>query len=384
MSRKEFRFHRWINSSIEQISLRSACLIGLVFLIAGCEPAEINYLALQSTVAPGRTQTSPVEVQPILPPQAPPQTLDSTATPTPKPATRLFEHPEGIFEISLPETWSINSEGDFTNIKDSSSGVRIDIQIINTGYELDPESLAHMVDARETNLFGAFENYLETNLESNAEEGAYTVEKRLSEGGEPKIILTQYHQIGPSVLVLDLWSDQVYYVANETDLNNIVSSLSVSEVDGESEAGRGNNLLTAYSNGSFSMQVPGFWRYQNTATDHSVVDTFTSPDGNAVIQMIVYDDSEYISGSVAGAFVRNLIRNYYAKDIVVTSYKYLADGREELIWNSAGSNYEGITYFDARDTELIIYTVMSASDYRETYSELLNNALNSFQSIQSE
>ena len=114
------------------------------------------------------------------------------------------------------------------------------------------------------------------------------------------------------------------------------------------------------------------------------MDTFTSPDENAVIQMIVYDDGKPISGSVAGAFVRNLIRNYYAKDIVVTSYRYLPDGREELIWNSSGSNYEGTTYFDAANTELIIYTVMSVPDFREIYSEILSNALNSFQRIPSD
>jgi hypothetical protein len=99
--------------------------------------------------------------------------------------------------------------------------------------------------------------------------------------------------------------------------------------------------------------------------------------------MATYDDGELITGSVAGAFVRNLLRNYYAKDVTVTSYRYLPDGREELIWRSDGSNYEGITYFDASDTELYIYTVMTETDYKELYLDLLTNVLTSFQSLPS-
>ena len=114
-----------------------------------------------------------------------------------------------------------------------------------------------------------------------------------------------------------------------------------------------------------------------------MVDTFISPDERAVVQMAIYDDGEPINGSVAGAFVRNLLRNYYAKDIIVTTYKYLPDGREELIWRSPGSNYEGMTYFDTRGTELYIYTVMTETDYKELYFNLLTLVLTSFQSLPS-
>lgn len=384
MLKKVLGNHHWKQNAFRQHSLWTVLLISLLILIAGCEPAEINYLALQPTEEPGTTPTPTIELQTAVPLQVSPQPLVSTATPTPKPATRLYEHPDGIFAVTIPETWSINSEGNFTSMVDSSSRVRIDIQFINTGYELEPDSLTQMVDSRETNKFGEFDNYLETTRDADAEEGSYYVEKRLTDGGEPKYILSRYQQIGPNVLVLDLYSDHDYYVANETDLTDIISSLSIAGGDGISEGVHGTNLLTTFSNGAYSMEVPGYWEYQNTIAEHSVVDTFTSPDGHAVIQMIVYDDGQFISGSVAGAFVRNLIRNYYAKDIVVTSYRYLPDGREELIWNSSGSNYEGITYFDAHNTELIIYTVMSDVDIRETYSELLDNALNSFQSIQTD
>ena len=185
-------------------------------------------------------------------------------------------------------------------------------------------------------------------------------------------------------MIIDLWSGLDFYDDNEPELNSILASFSIDESMMESGENYGSTLLTTFSNGSYSMEVPQYWQYRTESSENSVVDTFTSPDENAVIQMAVYDDGEPISGSVAGAFVRNLLRNYYAKDIVVTAYKYLPDGKEELIWYSEGSNYEGITYFDARDTELIFYTIMMATDFKESHSELLSNALNSFQHVGSD
>ncbi len=378
------RYYLWFRSNVSNIILRIYVFPILFILFAGCQPFDVNSLSLRTTEEPREIQSTPTGVEATSTSEPTRLAPVHTLTPTQKPEPKLYEHPDNIFELSIPTTWSVNSDGDSTTINDPVSGVKINIQIVNTVYELDPDSLARTVDAREANIFGEYESYLETDRIENHSDPSYLVEKSLMEDGEPKVIISQYRQSGKFVLVLDLWSGLDYYESNKAELSSILDSLSIDESMQESEDNTGSSLFTTFSNGSFSMEVPQYWHHRTASSDNSVVDTFSSPDENAVIQMVVYDDGERITGSVAGAFVRNLLRNYYAKDIVVTSYKYLPDGKEELIWYSSGSNYQGTTYFDAHDTELIIYTVMTAAIFNDIYNDLLMNALNSFQRAQSD
>lgn len=378
---------KYVNSFFSDVTRIIPCVIGITvmaFLLAGCTSGTPNYLAIKTTEAPSTVQSAQTVEQPT-PSSQPTQTaLVATPIPTQKPQPRLYEHPDNIFELSLPMTWSVSSESSMTYITDPASGLKIEIQVVDAVYELNQESLARMVDARESNIFGEYTSYIETDRLVNDDQPFFRVEKSLMEGGELRKVVSQYHQTGKFVLIIDLWSGLDFYDDNEPELNSILASFSIDESMMESGENYGSTLLTTFSNGSYSMEVPQYWQYRTESSENSVVDTFTSPDENAVIQMAVYDDGEPISGSVAGAFVRNLLRNYYAKDIVVTAYKYLPDGKEELIWYSEGSNYEGITYFDARDTELIFYTIMMATDFKESHSELLSNALNSFQHVGSD
>lgn len=377
------RFRFWLNQLFFRTIPLVLTSVFLIVLSLGCNPVYPDFLnppqitetekKIQPTSTGVKTTSSPLPIQ-----------VEQVVTPTPtqKPETRLYQHPDYIFELSFPESWSVLLEPNETRVSDPATGVSIVIQYIDTIDELDQESLTRLVDARETNVFGEFDGYLEVDRQVSESDPSYIVKKRLVEEEDSKIVVSQYRQIGQFVLVLDLWSDQEYYEGNEAELSSIVASLSTGEGMEESIESQGE-LLTTFNNGSFSLDVPQYWHYQSTSGDNSIVDTFISPDERAIIQMATYDDGELITGSVAGAFVRNLLRNYYAKDITVTSYRYLPDGREELIWRSDGSNYEGITYFDVSDTELYIYTVMTETDYKELYLDLLTNVLISFQSLPS-
>lgn len=369
-------------SSITKTISLLAGFVVLFILIAGCTPVFPDFLIPQITETAIPTRSLPTSVQPTLTTRVTQAELSVTPTPTQKTEFRQFTHPDNIFELTLPETWSIQLNGEVTQVTDPSSEASIQVQFVNTIHELNQESLARLVDAREINTFAEFDGYLETDRRVNDQDDSYIVEKRLLVDGESKIVVTQYHQTGQFVLVLDMWSGQDYFDENSADISSILASLSSGESLAEATDNQGN-LLSTFNNGSISMDIPQHWKYQSTLGENSIVDTFVSPDERAIIQMAVYDDGEPISGSVAGAFVRNLLRNYYAKDIIVTSYKNLPDGREELIWKSGGSNYEGLTYFDTRDTELYIYTVITDKDYKELYNALLTSILNSFQYLPS-
>lgn len=375
-------FTHKLRSSILKTVLLFLGFAALFILTAACTPVFPDFLIPQITETTIPTQSLPTSVLPTQTPRSAQVELSVTPTPTQEPEIKKYTHPDDIFELSIPETWSVQLNGEMTKVTGPTSEASIHLQVVNTIYELNQESLTRLVDAREINTFGEYDGYIEVDRQVNNRDGSIVVEKRLLVDGESKIVLTQYRQSGQFVLVLDLWSGIDYFDGNSAELSSIIASLSLGENLAEVIENKGN-LLSPFNNGSISMEVPQHWNYQNSLGENSVVDTFISPDERAIIQMAVYDDGEAITGSVAGAFVRNLLRNYYAKDIIVTSYKYLPDGREELIWRSGGSNYEGLTYFDTRNTELYIYTVMMDKDYKELYNDLLSYVLNTFQSLPS-
>ena len=104
------------------------------------------------------------------------------------------------------------------------------------------------------------------------------------EAGDLWSVITHYHQTGKFVLIIDLWAGLDYYEDNEQELSTILASFSVDENKFDSQGIDSSSLLTTFSNGSFSMEVPQYWQYRTESSENSVVDTFSSPDENAVIQ----------------------------------------------------------------------------------------------------
>jgi hypothetical protein len=347
-------------------------------LLVSCQQGSINFISLP-TITALPVQPTHTALQPTFSLPSMPDMPTATAVATPEIETRLYTHPDNLFELSIPISWNENSDNNLTQFEDPASSITIDARFLDTLYELDQESFARAVNAREANLFGEYDSYLETDRKVNQSDASYLIEKRLMEDGEQFTVISLYHQYGQSILILDVWSGIEDYEANKSQLSNVLTSLSIEKSAVPPTARVHADPFSEQSNGAFSLDVPQYWDHNTSTVENSVVDTYTSPDEQAIIQMVVYDDGEPISGAVAGAFVRNLLRNYYAKDIYVSSYRSINDGREELIWESTGSDYQGITYFDAKDTELIIYTIMTTADYTEVYADLLEKVLNSFQ-----
>jgi hypothetical protein len=349
----------------------------LLFLVS-CEQGNLNFISLP-TKSPIRVKPTQTALQPTfaLPPTQ--ERIPATAVSTPVIETRLYTHPDNLFGLSIPVSWSVSSASNITQFRDPASSISIDVQLMDTQYELELESFTRAVDAREASVFGEFESYLEMDRQLDQDEVSYLIEKRLIQNGVPKTVISLYLPYGPSIIILDLWSGIEDYEGNKSQLSEVLASLSIEEGAGQPSARSHADFFSRQSNGAFSLDIPRYWNHNTSTAENSVVDTFTSPDEQAIIQMVIFDDGEPISGTVAGAFVRNLLRNYYAKDINVSEYQSLTDGREELIWESTGSDYQGITYFDVNDTELIIYTIMTTADFEEIYADLLENVLNSFQ-----
>jgi hypothetical protein len=150
----------------------------------------------------------------------------------------------------------------------------------------------------------------------------------------------------------------------------------------------GSDLVTfTDQNNYYQIDVPGDWKYSQSidkTSNHYYIDQFKSPDENAVIENIVYDDGTAFVGSENGKFALYLLNTFYSStgkegDIRVSGDSIQKDGSERLTWTSKGGGYSGTSYFEVRNkTTFLMFTVDWFNDYQSTYIDVLDRVISSY------
>ncbi len=156
----------------------------------------------------------------------------------------------------------------------------------------------------------------------------------------------------------------------------------------------GDTIATAPSGGElvtftdqnkyFEIDVPADWKYTSSSSENTYSDTFTSPDGGAVIESIVYDDGTSWSGKDSGKAALYLLNQYYSKtgsegDIRISEEKLQDDGSDRLTWTSKKGKYSGISFFEVRnDTAFLMFTVDWGDGVKDQYIDTLDAVVASY------
>lgn len=150
----------------------------------------------------------------------------------------------------------------------------------------------------------------------------------------------------------------------------------------------GGFVMFTDQNELYSIEVPGDWTYEqsfDTENNYYYIDTFTSPDGGAVIENIVYDDGTPFTGNQKGKFALYLLNTFYSStgkegDIRVTDDSIMKDGSERLIWTSRGGGYSGISFLEVRSngTTFLFFTVNWGNSVEDEYIDTLNYVIETY------
>lgn len=139
----------------------------------------------------------------------------------------------------------------------------------------------------------------------------------------------------------------------------------------------GNNLLV--------FDLPGDWTYEQTSDTNYYVDSFTSPDGSALIESMVYNDGTPFVKSQKGAFALDLINTFYSAtgkvgDIRVTGDQIMDDGSERLEWTSKSGGFSGVSFLETRgdDTTFLLFTAKWLDTADQSVLDAINNAIASY------
>ncbi len=146
-----------------------------------------------------------------------------------------------------------------------------------------------------------------------------------------------------------------------------------------------SNLTTfTDQNKYYQIQLPKDWKHEQSSGNHYYMDTFTSPDGNAVIQNITYDDGTPITGTTNAQYALNLLDKYFSatgqtSSISVSDTSMMNDGSERLNWASASTDASGISFIEVRNqTSFLIFTVEWKNKYKSQYFNILDQVTASY------
>jgi hypothetical protein len=134
----------------------------------------------------------------------------------------------------------------------------------------------------------------------------------------------------------------------------------------------------------YQIQVPDSWKYEQPSGDHYYLDIFKSPDGNAAIENLAYDDGTPIGASSKADFALGLLDQYFVggdrqNAISISDTSMMNDGSERLAWASASGGDSGISFLEVRNqTTLLVFTVEWMNGYKSQYFDLLDRVVASY------
>lgn len=132
--------------------------------------------------------------------------------------------------------------------------------------------------------------------------------------------------------------------------------------------------------GIFTLEVPASWGMDRDTTtiEKTVYETFTAPDGNAFVQVLVNDVGAGLTHVVKGEVTVDYMRRLYGSDLRIATDVVLKDGREKLEWWSDQNGTSGTTYFDQVPGFLFFYTVGYKDAFENDYADILEKVDSSF------
>lgn len=137
--------------------------------------------------------------------------------------------------------------------------------------------------------------------------------------------------------------------------------------------------------GVYTLQIPSSWSVEKDKTfiENTVVETFTAPDGNAYVQVLVNDVGQGLDHVLKREVTLDYMHRLFGDDLRIATDSVLADGRERLEWWTDQNKISGTTYFDQVPGYLYFFTVGYMDAYENKYKDILNRVDKSF-SIQSD
>jgi len=157
--------------------------------------------------------------------------------------------------------------------------------------------------------------------------------------------------------------------------------------------GNNSDVITVEDqNKLFSFDLPADWAFEANDLGNAVysdvymyADTWTSPDGSAVIEGISGRSEGFdFDGTTSTRVALDMLNYYYSYtgkegDIRISETSTAKDGSTRFDWESKGGDYSGISWFEVRGTRtFLMWTVNWGNGADQAVLDAVDNAINTY------
>ncbi len=354
--------------------------LALAALACGGEVEPTATPLPRPTQRPLATATSD-SVEPTRRPSATPD--DADPNPTPANLTtdvfdlEAYDHPSGAFGAQLPVGWERDEKDHSVFVTSPDAVVAIELSYIHVGQDFSEAEMERFIRSVEDNWFATFPNYEAGDLEVQ-NDGSIGVAKTLElSGGTPQTVFSYYWLEDQVIYEQDFWVDTADYDQYIDGLLVIANSMTTDPGAGAEADVYAIVYTFTGPQDYFEFVVPFGWTYTTDAPDNMLVDTFTSPDGQSFIENVTYDDGSQVED--LNAFAQQLLSDFYGlDDLVVEDPVPQEDGSTRIDWTSPGRGIMGETFYETRDTAVLVLTWVVPEDLHDLYVPVWSNLLSSY------
>lgn len=350
-------------------STQKFCLLSLVLLtLAGCavpptteDPANTP----QPTAIPTRAEPTK---------EAPAETKESAQL-----SEQPYISPAEAFSIFFPEGWNCSESGLFqTDCQSPQGDAAITVRVTGTGYELFQKDFENLVQAEQVSLYGDKKAYTEVSKDIDA--GIVSEVATWREGEQMWQSEDQFHRAGAGVFQIHFRAHPEQWAAYEPIFMAVGEGATFTPQALYNQPIYAATREYTAQKALFKLDVPTTWtRYVDAAWEQgTVLEGFTSPDGRAAVQVIVFEQATNFELERKSFKTLELLRSLLGFEWKVTADRPLPIGLEQLEWYSPRFDVYGNSYFDTYRNILYIFNIVWDEQTEELYLPVLEKVAESF------
>lgn len=354
------------------------------------------------TMACGTANLTAPTATPTAVPFTPTATTPPTATPKPTSTpitlyvdganedaleTTVTQHKSGAFDFKAPKGWTVDEYENSVFIT-SPENISFYIGVFNVGYELDATSFSNFIANTEASYYTYLDEYAELSRETDTKLKLEAIEKTYKiSNGKTYLAHSSYQQFGQAIYTVELIGpyDEILKNPAHRQVYNAFYESIVAHSDIAATLPLYNITWGYQTNDqAYTLSLPLGWKqdYYDVTIGFTRQEQFTSPDGNAMIQIFSVPDAAFETDSKSleeySALIINSAYTGGTNDLKVIK-RDEESNRILYEWESPANRLHGYAYIfgETSSSEAWLVVAYWGKNSEKVYHQVVLNIMNS-------
>jgi hypothetical protein len=312
-------------------------------------------------------------------------TPEATAVPpTPTPAPLALDNtpytlPSQALSFAVPVGWKLISETDnYVHFEASDQAAWLEAALESSGYELEQADFEKYMAAMMDALYEGADGY--QLLDTQIGEGQAVYTSSLQKSGFTWFVQDVFVQRGAAIYAFSYHALSKVWDAYQPGFQAVTDSMETRT--GYVSADMIYRFMRNYQspNAQFSLTVPMGWMLTQAGEgpQGTILDQAVSPDGQAAVEVLVYDATDELENVDIGQISIPLMKAQDGEDMRIRANEVLPDGRIRIDWQIDKQALHGFSFFWQDNSIVYILTFKYTDKNSGTYEDTVRRVGDSF------